>query len=254
MRTLEELLEEAAAAPVEGWDFDWFEGRASEERPPWGYSGRLAERIAGVEAALDVQTGGGEVLAEVLERAGIPPAHCVATESYATNAAIAAALLAPLGVPVLLAADASSLPLAAASFDLVSSRHPVRTPWAEVARVLRPGGTFLSQQIGDATNWELIEWMTGPLPPAPTGRAERAAEAARAAGLVVDDLQKASCRVSFDDVGAVAVFLRKVIWTVPGFTIEAYRDRLAALHERVDRDGPFVCHSTRFLIEAHRPL
>lgn len=47
-------------------------------------------------------------------------------------------------------------------------------------------------------------------------------------------------------------FLRKVIWIVPGFTVEAYRDRLRELHERIEREGPFVAHSTRFLIEARK--
>ena len=53
-----------------GWDFSWFEGRATEERPPWGYARMLGERmsaLAGVPdaAALDLQTGGGEVLATI---------------------------------------------------------------------------------------------------------------------------------------------------------------------------------------------
>jgi hypothetical protein len=30
----EELVAEGAAVPLEGWDFSWFEGRATEERPP----------------------------------------------------------------------------------------------------------------------------------------------------------------------------------------------------------------------------
>ncbi len=30
----DELVEEADSVPVEGWDFSWLEGRASEERPP----------------------------------------------------------------------------------------------------------------------------------------------------------------------------------------------------------------------------
>jgi len=59
--TFEELLAEGDAVPVEGWDFSWFEGRATEERPSWGYSRLLAERMAGATAALDVQTGGGAV-------------------------------------------------------------------------------------------------------------------------------------------------------------------------------------------------
>ena len=55
---------------------------------------------------------------------------------------------------------------------------------------------------------------------------------------------------TFDDVGAVVYFLRLVIWTVPDFTVEKYRVRLHDLHDQIQRDGPFVAHSTRFLIEA----
>ena len=61
--TFEELLAEGESVPVDGWDFSWFEGRASEQRPSWGYSGMLPGRIAGAGVVLDVQTGGGEVLA-----------------------------------------------------------------------------------------------------------------------------------------------------------------------------------------------
>jgi hypothetical protein len=48
-------------------------------------------------------------------------------------------------------------------------------------------------------------------------------------------------------------FLRKVLWTVPGFTVDAYREQLVRLHEQIQRDGPFVAHSQRFLIEATKP-
>lgn len=57
----------------------------------------------------------------------------------------------------------------------------------------------------------------------------------------------------FDDIGAVVAFLNKVVWTVPGFTVEGYRDRLAALHNRIESQGPFVSHAERFLIEAIKP-
>jgi hypothetical protein len=40
---------------------------------------------------------------------------------------------------------------------------------------------------------------------------------------------------------------------VPGFTVAKYRDRLGELHELIEREGPFVAHSTRFLIEARKP-
>jgi membrane protein DedA with SNARE-associated domain len=56
--------------------------------------------------------------------------------------------------------------------------------------------------------------------------------------------------MTFSDVAAVVVFLRKVIWTVPGFTVEAYRERLAELHDSIERHGPFVAHAQRFLLAA----
>jgi hypothetical protein len=59
------LVEEAEAASAAGRDFDWLAGRATQDRPSWGYQRLLRERLAGALVALDVQTGGGEVLAGV---------------------------------------------------------------------------------------------------------------------------------------------------------------------------------------------
>ncbi len=53
---------------------------------------------------------------------------------------------------------------------------------------------------------------------------------------------------------AAAVYpLRKVVWWVPDFTIDRYRDRLRDLHAHIEHNGSFVAHSTRHLIEARRP-
>ena len=76
--------------------------------------------------------------------------------------------------------------------------------------------------------------------------------AAGRAALTVTDLREYPGRVVFNDVAAVVVFLRKVIWIVPGFTVAGYRDRLRALHEQIERDGPFLATTVRFLIEARR--
>ena len=59
-------------------------------------------------------------------------------------------------------------------------------------------------------------------------------------------------RQEYFDIGAVVYFLRKVIWTVPDFTVERYRDRLRELHQRIEADGPFVAHATRVLVEARK--
>ncbi|MEV8426945.1 class I SAM-dependent methyltransferase [Streptomyces niveus] len=250
-RTFDELIAEADAVSVDGWDFSWLDGRATEERPPWGYARSMAERMGRATAALDIQTGGGEVLASVPK---LPPLT-VATEAWPPNVARATALLHPLGVAVVSDDDEPPLPFADAAFDLVVSRHPVHAWWTEIARVLRPGGCYFSQEVGPASVFELVEYFLGPQPP--EGRAardpERARAAAGAAGLDVVDLRTASLRTEFHDIGAVVYFLRKVIWMVPGFTVDGYRDQLAALHRRIETEGPFVATTTRFLIEAVKP-
>jgi SAM-dependent methyltransferase len=248
--TFEDLLVEGDLVPVEGWDFSWFDGRATEERPSWGYSRLIAERMATASAALDVQTGGGEVLAEVPH----PPPVLVATESWPPNVAIARQNLRRLGGTVVEVADDADLPFPDDAFDLVVSRHPVVVRWDETARVLRPGGTYLSQQVGAGSVRELTDAMMGPQPVSRTRSWQRAVGAAEDAGLVVVDLRHESLRMTFHDVGAVVYFLRKVIWIVPGFTVDRYRRQLADLHHRIQVEGPFVAHSERFLIEARKPL
>ncbi len=248
----DELIAEGDAVPVEGWDFSWFDGRATEERPPWGYTRMLLPRVRAAEAVLDIQTGGGEVLAEVLAQILDLPVTMAATESFGPNARIAEHNLAPFGGSVAAVPDDAVLPFPADHFDLVISRHPTVTIWNEIARVLQPGGTYFSQQVGAGSNRELTDVMMGPQPVSDRHSARRAVAQAERAGLQVVDLREASLRTVFNDVGAVVYFLRKVIWTVPGFQLDAYRDRLASLHEWIEREGPFVAHSQRFLIEARK--
>jgi SAM-dependent methyltransferase len=149
--------------------------------------------------------------------------------------------------------EGGDLPFGDAAFDLVSSRHPTAQRWDEIARVLRPGGTYLCQGVGSGSNRELSEFLMRPQPADVSPAAQRAMAGARAAGLDVVDLREAATRVGFFDVGAVVHFLRTVVWTVPDFTVERYRARLRALHDVIQRDGRFVADSRRYLIAARRP-
>jgi SAM-dependent methyltransferase len=254
--SFDDLLAEGAAVPTAGWDFSWFDGRASEERPPWGYARLLGERMSALAgqpgaAALDLQTGGGEVLATV---PAAPPV-LVATECWPPNVAVARRNLARLGGRVVpMRRELDDLPFTGASFDLVTSRHPVAVRWDEVARVLKPGGTYFSQDVGDGSVRELTEFMMGPQPrdDGPNRAPKWSVRAAVSAGLEVSDLREFRGRMEFGDVAAVVHFLRKVIWIVPGFTVAGYAGRLRALHEQIQVCGPFLATSVRFLIEARK--
>lgn len=76
---------------------------------------------------------------------------------------------------------------------------------------------------------------------------------AEVAGLEVVGQRMERLRMEFLDIGAVMHLLRKVIQIVPGFTVEAYRDRLLDLHRLIDADGVFVARSSRMLVEAREP-
>ena len=249
-RTFTDLVAEAEAVPTEGWDFSWFEGRASEARPSWGYQRRMGRRMADARAALDIQTGGGEVLAGVPRR----PPLCVATESWPPNVARAAARLLPLGATVVTAED-TELPFAEGAFDLVVSRHPVAPRFEEIARVLRPEGVYFAQHVGPGNAFELIEYFRGPQSREAWNERDPDQERARAeaAGLEIVDVRTERLQMTFYDIGAVVHFLRKVIWTLPDFTVASCHHRLRELHEHIVAQGAFVAHSTRTLFEARKP-
>ncbi|MCV7195490.1 class I SAM-dependent methyltransferase [Mycobacterium angelicum] len=249
-RSFEFLVAEALAAPVEGWDFSWLDGRATEERPSWGYQRLMSQRLASASAALDIHTGGGEVLAGAEK---FPPTMA-ATESWPPNAALATKRLHPRGVVVVATREEPPLPFADESFDLVTSRHPITVWWSEIARLLRPGGVYFAQHAGPATVCELITHVIGPQPQA-WSQLEPAAQRAQAhaAGLEIVDMRMERLRAEFFDIGAIIYFLRKLIWTVPDLTVEPYYERLRELHERIEAEGRFVTHPTRVLVEARKP-
>lgn len=233
-----------------GWGFGWLDGRATEERPPWGYARLLADRLATADSALDIDTGGGEVVDEAPRL----PRQMAVTESWPPNAQRAREVLGPRGVRVVETAADDPLPFPDSTFDLVSARHPVTPDWREIHRVLRPGGHYFAQHVGPASAFELIEFFLGPLPEEARRRRhpELESAAAREAGLTVEQLLTARCRMEFFDVGAVVWILRKCVWWVPDFTVERYDEKLRALDARMRAGHPFVAHSTRHLIDARR--
>jgi SAM-dependent methyltransferase len=251
-RPFDALVDEAAGVAIDGWDFSWLEGRATEERPSWGYQRLLGRRLAAATAALDLQTGGGEVLAG----AGPEnfPRTLVATEGWPPNIAKATALLRPLGAVVVAHPDELPLPFADGAFDLVTSRHPATVHWSEIARVLAPGGTYFAQHVGGGTNVEISEYFLGSVSPGDGRNHDVEADRARGAGLEIVQCRNERLRLAFFDVGAMVFFLRKVIWTVPDFTVDRYRTRLRDLHEQINRDGAFRSTMSRTLFEVRKPI
>lgn len=249
-RPAEDLIAEAAVADVDGWGFDWLEGRATEERPAWGYSRLLAEAVAGAEVAVDLDTGGGEVLG------GCPRlAHDQhVTEGWPPNAERARQLLGPRGVTVHETTPGAPIPLADGAADLVTSRHPVAPDFTEIARVLVPGGQYLAQHVGPSSAFALIEAVHGPTTPEQrrSRHPDDEVAAAEAAGLEILERREARLQMEFFDIGAVTWILRKCPWWVPGFSPETHRAQLLEVDRIIRREGAFVALSTRHLLRARK--
>lgn len=251
MRSFDELVDEAATVSVEGWDFSWLADRATEQRPSWRYQRLLGPKLAAATAGLDIQTGGGEVLAGA--GADNFPPTLVATEGWPPNLAKATALLQPLGVVVVVDREEQPLPFADDTFDLVVSRHPATLHWSEIARVLTPGGTYFAQHVGGGANVEISEYFLGPLDPRDARHHEVEADQARGSGLEVVQCRNERLQLEFFDVGAMVFFLRKVVWTVPDFTVDRYRTRLRELHDQIGRDSVFRSTTSRTLFDIRKP-
>ena len=247
-----DLVAEAMAADTTGWGFGWLDGRATEERPPWGYARLLGQRLALVASALDIDTGGGEVLAE---GAPVPAPHGGHRDVAAQRRPGARrGAAAPRGVEVVQHQAGGVLPFPDESFELVTARlHPVRPDWRSPPGP-RSGRHLLRRARGTPIRRRTDRGLPRTFRRGQRAR-HRAAGTARAlaAGLVVEDLRTARCRMAFSDVGAIVFILRKCIWWVPDFSVERYHDVLVALDAQMRAGEPVVAFSTRHLLEARRP-
>ena len=266
MREFDELVAEARAAPVSGWDFSWMGDRRRDlDHLPWRWHDLIAGAVRETSARtfVDMGTGGGEVLAGYLTSGAPVPPVVVATEAWAPNHRVAYARLAPFAASVVADEGAPDndtwtgpgaggrLAFRRRSIDVIVNRHEAYAP-DEVLEVLAPAGRFVTQQVGgeNETEWEAIFGRPAEHAAAGWGR-DHAVAQAEGAGLEVLDSDEAFPRVAFHDVGAVVYYHRLIPWFVPGFEpAGADRPALEQLHQRIVREGPLVLRSHRYRFTA----
>lgn len=236
--------------PFTGWDFSYLDGRMVVEQEPWSYLDRAAELMAQSSSVLDLDTGGGEKLLALRKHW---PARVVATEDYAPNYDLASGRLSPLGATVVRTpvSDTAAMPFADGEFDLVLNRHAAFNPH-DVARVLSPGGSFLTQQVHGMWAWDLLEAFDA-TPERPEATPAKYVPLLEAAGLAIQNVEEWEGRLAFTDVGAIVYYLKATPWEVPGFTVKTHLPHLLALQRRVDAGEDLAFHAALYLIEARKP-
>jgi SAM-dependent methyltransferase len=255
------LLEEAAEHPVRGWDFTWLGDRISIAPLPWSFEAIVSAHARRSPDLLDMETGGGEWLSALPHR----PQRTVATEPWPPNLEVAGARLRPLGITVVAAEAAPDnadqrpgetrgrLPFPAESFALISNRHAAFVA-DEIARVLVPGGTFLTQQVGGSYDdfYDALE-LPRPGRSGPDWDLALALRQLDAAGMRLIDSAEGTEVTSFADAGALAWYLKAIPWVIDGFSIDAHRSRLVRLQQRIQGTAPVAFRQPAFWLAAVKP-
>lgn len=251
--TTEELRalwqKEEDCARIQGWDFSHIHDRYSEDGAlPWDYEAIVRSHLRDEMRLLDYDTGGGEFLLTL----GHPYANTAATEGYPPNVELCKERLLPLGIDLRACKDASRIPFADASFDIILNRHGDFDP-PELYRLLKPGGLFLTQQVGSDNDRELVEMVLPGTPkPFPHENLTEQRQAFLDAGFEILQADEAFRPIVFYDVGAFVWFARIIEWEFPGFSVARCFDRLLKLQETVEREGKLVGTTHRYLIVAKK--
>ena len=192
----EQWLAEEAIAHIHGWDFSHLNGRWEDEDVlPWDYKTEVLAALRPDSRILDMDTGGGEFLLSLHH-----PHHLTAAiENYPPNVELCKEVLLPLGIDFKAAAADGPLPFPDNTFDLVLNRHGSFDP-AEVFRILKPGGVFLTQQVGEDNDRELVELvLPGLEKPYGGWSMEPVAASLQAAGFAVQKQDEAFTPLRFFD-------------------------------------------------------
>lgn len=242
---------EEEAARIVGWDFSHIHGRYEEEDGlPWDFREVIRAYLQPGHRLLDTDTGGGEFLLSLHH----PYCLTSATEGYPPNVDVCRQALSPLGIDFREAADCGALPFEGGTFDVVINRHGDFDP-RELYRILKPGGLFLTQQVGEENDRAIVELLLPGAPkPFPGLNLARQAGRFRDAGFSVLRGEEAFLPIRFFDVGALVWFARIIQWEFPGFSVDGCLPQLMRAQELVEREGCVADAVHRYLIVAQKPL
>lgn len=255
MKSFDDLISETEHWELKGWDFYSLGDRWVDSQPPWDYKNEVRACLRTSHSILDMGTGGGEFLSSLEPL----PGNTFATEGYLPNVPIAREKLEPLGVDVVRTfcednvkvPQLGCFPFRTACFDLVMNRHESFVA-SEVFRVLKPGGVFITQQVGSDDLAQLSERLCAKEQEVGEWNLQAAAKQLGDAGFRIDDKREANLSTTFKDIGAVVCCLKVTPYLIPDFSVEKYSRKLRELDEFMRESGGLEVRSTRFFLRAKK--
>ena len=240
--------QEENIAHIHGWDFSHIDGRCTEEPLPWSYREEIGKYLRPQMQLLDIDTGGGEFLLSLNH----PYENTAATENYPPNVALCKETLLPLGIDFRQADGGGKLPFENDHFDMVIDRHGDFNP-CEIYRVLKPGGIFITQQVGAENDRELVELLCGEQAlPFPEQYAQKIVNAFQKAGFTILRQEECFRKICFSDVGALVWFARVLPWEFPEFSVDTHLENLLKAQQILEETGSVQGNIHRFLLIAQK--
>jgi len=240
---------EEEQAHIHGWDFSHIAGRYVEKKDlPWDFKEIIRSYLQNDSKILDIDTGGGEFLLS-LEH---PYENTAATEGYPPNVELCSRTLLPLGIDFKEMSDCTKMPYADETFDIIINRHGDYCP-AELWRTLKKGGLFITQQVGEDNDRELVELLLPGTQKAFNGW--NLAEQKRCieeAGFEILQADECFRPIKFTDIGALVWFARIIEWEFIDFSVESCTAQLLKAQELLEQQGAVEGTTHRFLIVAKK--
>ncbi|SHO51582.1 class I SAM-dependent methyltransferase [Anaerocolumna xylanovorans] len=247
LELMEYLLKEEQHA-FQGWDFTYLDSRWESEMLSWDYTSIINKYRKPTDILLDMGTGGGEFILYL----GHPYPLISVTEGYQPNLRLCRERLEPLGITVRYVGENDKLDYPDEQFDLVINRHESFDA-SEVYRVLKPGGYFITQQVGGQNDRELVEKLLGQIPlPFPHHDLQHNVELLQGHCFTVLEQMEEMPLMKLFDLGAVVYFAKQIVWEFPDFSARKYFDQIKALEKERKQKGYISNREHRFLIVARK--
>lgn len=232
----------------QGWDFSYLEGSYDMEETPWSYESFVREYLTNDFQLLDMGTGGGELL----ESFHHPKKNTAVTEGWKPNYQLLLKILKPQGVDVQFVEENNKLHFSDQSFDVVSNSHASFSV-KEVARVLKPNGFFITQQVGDINGIQLssklipgFQKLSFPF------HLETVVKELKQAGFNIQYANECYPVQRFYTMDALIYYVKTIPWEFPDFSVARNFDELLAIENELKRQGYIENREHRFVVVAKK--
>ena len=137
-------------------------------------------------------------------------------------------------------------------FDFVINRHE-SFKLSEINRVLKRGGYFITQQVGNQNSIDLVKRFIEDLNPhSSTHTVNNYVNTLEQLDFQIIATDEVIYPVKFFDIGAFVFYAKACVWEFPDFSVKKHIEKLRECQKEIDANGHFVGTGHRFMIVSRK--